>query len=461
MLLVIVLVPLLVIAAGVGAFALTRALRHGHSTKAVAGVVIPPALADADSPPAVPPTPASALVPKPAALATVIAAPLTAPNLGSQLLVRIVDAETGQVLFDHLGSRPAAPASTAKLMTATAILAVRPASYRFRTVVRSSGSTLYFVGGGDPTLSGAGKGQVEAYPGAARISTLAGQIKRAGLVVDRIIVDDSLFSGPSVSPYWEPEDVPSSYASAITPLMADGGRLSPQSYWRTATPDLVAGQELATALGQSGIPVTRGKTPAAATLVASVESEPLSVMIEQMLHESDNVIAEVLARQVAIAEKDPVSFVGAVAAIRTVLAGLGVDVGTGMKDGSGLAASDRVSPASLVDVLRLVAGYGAPPKGVTVPTAIGTIIAALPVAGWSGTLSYRYQTGEAAKFVGDVRAKTGSIDGITSLSGYIHDRSGRLLIFSMDADRTPIGGTQAAEYALDDVVAAIASCGCG
>jgi len=88
------------------------------------------------------------------------------------------------------------------------------------------------------------------------------------------------------------------------------------------------------------------------------------------------------------------------------------------------------------------------------------IVTALPVAAWSGTLINRYSSGAEAKLGGQVRAKTGSIDGITTLSGYVRDRSGRLLVFSMDADRTPIGGTRAAEYALDAVVTAIASCGC-
>jgi D-alanyl-D-alanine carboxypeptidase/D-alanyl-D-alanine-endopeptidase (penicillin-binding protein 4) len=393
-------------------------------------------------------------------VASAIAKTLLAPNLGGRVLVRVTDALSGEVLVDRGGATPSAPASTAKLMTAAAILAVRPASYRFQTVVRALAGSIVLIGGGDPTLTGAAGNQPVPYPGAARISDLAAQIKKSGVSVKRIVVDDSLFTGPSVLPGWAPQDAPSAYAAPITAVMADGGRALPEYSSRSGTPDLAAGRELATALGDASIPVIRGTTPAGATPVAAVESAPLSVLIEQMLHESDNVIAEVLARQVALAEKAPASFAGGAAAIRAVLARFGVQVGAGMKDGSGLAAADRVSPAALVDVLRLAADYLTPPKGVTLPTAIGTLVAALPVAGWSGTLDHRYLTGSPARFVGDVRAKTGSIDGVTTLSGYLHDSSGRLLVFSMDADRTPLGGTQAAEYALDDVVAAIAACGC-
>jgi D-alanyl-D-alanine carboxypeptidase/D-alanyl-D-alanine-endopeptidase (penicillin-binding protein 4) len=282
-------------------------------------------------------------------------------------------------------------------------------------------------------------------------------------VASHIVVDDSLFSGPTISPDWLPEDVPSSYGSAITATMTDGGRAAPSDAIRSASPDLAAGHELAAALGKPTLAVTLGHAPASVppgTHAASVASAPLSVLVEQMLHESDNVIADVLARQVAVARHLPASFLGAAQAVRAVLAGLGVDVGGGMRDGSGLAAGDRVSPASLAAVLRLAAGDPPRPAGAPSVRQASTLIAALPVAGWSGTLASRYTSGPTAAAAGEVRAKTGSLDGVTTLAGYVHDDSGRLLIFSFAADRTPLGGTTAAEQAIDRVVAALAACGC-
>jgi D-alanyl-D-alanine carboxypeptidase/D-alanyl-D-alanine-endopeptidase (penicillin-binding protein 4) len=363
------------------------------------------------------------------------------------------------VLYDHLGTTAAAPASTAKLLTAAAILTVHPASYRFTTTVRASAGTVYLVGGGDPTLTAAPAGQDGPFPGAARISSLAGQIRAAGVPVSRIVVDDSLFAGPSISPDWQPGDVPSSYASAITAVMADGGRAHPTDPIRSSTPDLAAGQELAAALGKAGLAVSRGVTLPSAPVIARVVSAPLAELTQQMLFESDNVIAEVLARQVAVARHLPTTFLGAAAAVRTVLAGDGVVVGTGMRDGSGLAAADRVSPVALVAVLRFAGGYLPAVKSAPA-TQASALLAGLPVAAWSGTLSDRYLSGASANAAGYVRAKTGSIDGITTLAGFVHDRSGRLLVFSLDADQTPIGGTQAAEQSLDQVVTALAGCGC-
>ena len=101
---------------------------------------------------------------------------------------------------------------------------------------------VVLVGAGDPTLSGAARGKSTLYPGAARISDLAAQLRRAQLPISGIVVDDSRFSGPVISPAWAPEDVPSEYGAAITALLADGGRAAPTDFIRSAQPDLAAAQ---------------------------------------------------------------------------------------------------------------------------------------------------------------------------------------------------------------------------
>jgi D-alanyl-D-alanine carboxypeptidase/D-alanyl-D-alanine-endopeptidase (penicillin-binding protein 4) len=117
-------------------------------------------------------------------------------------------------------------------------------------------------------------------------------------------------------------------------------------------------------------------------------------------------------------------------------------------DGSGLAASDRVSASALARVLRLA---------VTKPR-LHYIVAGLPIAGWSGTLGDRYLRGAARGGAGVVRAKTGTLTGVSALAGLVHDRDGRLLVFAFVADRTE--STAAAEAALDDLAARLAGCGC-
>jgi len=180
-----------------------------------------------------------------------------------------------------------------------------------------------------------------------------------------------------------------------------------------------------------------------------VRSAPLSTLVEQMLHASDNVIAECLARQVALAEHQPASFTGAAAAVRAVLVRLGVDPGPGMVDGSGLAASDRVAAAVLARVLRLAAATA----------RLRYLISGLPVAAWSGTLAGRFESAASRAAAGVVRAKTGTLTGVSALAGLVHDRSGRLVAFAFVADRA--GPTAAAEAALDALAARLAGCGCG
>jgi serine-type D-Ala-D-Ala carboxypeptidase/endopeptidase (penicillin-binding protein 4) len=443
---------LAVAVAAAGAFTVawfsTDAARSGnHST----GPAFPRAYAAAAGTPASAPTPSDVPVPRPTLVAGALATALRAPALGPHLIAKVVDVASGTVLLDQNASTTSAPASTAKLLTAAAVLAVRRVTDRITTkVVAGPGGRVVLVGGGDPTLSGARAGTAPLYPGAARISDLAGQLRKAHEPVKGIVVDDSLFSGPSISPAWAPEDVPSFYAGAITAVMADGGRPTPGAYGRSATPDLAAGHELAAALGDPALPVSRGSVPAGAQVLATVASAPIGTLIEQMLQESDNVIAECLARQVALAAHQPASFLGAAAAIRSVLRRLGTDPGAGMVDASGLAARDRLSPAGLVGVLRLIAGPTRP--------ALHTIVSAMPVAGWSGTLADRYIYPNSRGGAGIVRAKTGTLTGVSTLAGLVHDKSGRLLAFAFMADAVP--STYDADRALDALAARLAACGC-
>jgi D-alanyl-D-alanine carboxypeptidase/D-alanyl-D-alanine-endopeptidase (penicillin-binding protein 4) len=446
-------VSVVVLAAGAftGVYFATHAVRDHPRGAATPVRPLPGAYRSATVAPSLP-TGGSAPAPSPVAVRRVLAAVVHAPGLGARLRARVVDAVSGAVLYDRSGASATAPASTAKLLTAIAVLGVHSVTDRITTqIVAGPGRTVVLVGAGDPTLSGAGRRATPAYPHAARISDLAAQLRRAHLSPRGIVVDDSLFSGPTVSPAWAPEDVPSGYAAPITAVLADGGRAAPGDGVRSIRPDLDAGRELAAALGRPGLPVSRGAAPAAASVLATVDSAPYATLVAQMLQSSDNVIAECLARQVAIAEHRPASFTGAARAVRDVLTRLGVDPGAGMVDGSGLARRDRLSAATLAALLRLVTGTAHP--------ALHAVVAALPVAAWSGTLAGRYLRGASRGAAGLVRAKTGSLTGVATLAGTVHDRSGRLLAFALMADRT--GPTADAESALDAIVARLAACGCG
>jgi D-alanyl-D-alanine carboxypeptidase/D-alanyl-D-alanine-endopeptidase (penicillin-binding protein 4) len=457
----VVCVLLLALAAASGAYFGGLSLRPHQHDRAVAE---PSALLAAPVAPApvAPSTTGSPAVAAPA-LAAALAPGLADARLGRQVLAQVVDAATGTVLFDRSSTVAAAPASTAKLATAAAVLSVHAPTDRIRTtVVAGAPGTAVLIGAGDPTLSAAPAGSPTLYRDAARISDLAGQLRSSAIT--RIVVDGSLFTGPSVAPSWLSEDVPSDYAGAITAVMADGARDTPDSVNRSATPDLAAGRELAADLGLPATAVTAGAAPAGAAVLAQVDSASYGELVRQMLQDSDNVLAEVLARQVAVSLKQPASFTGAAAAIRAVLAGAGagagaaagagVDIGSGMTDASGLAPADRLTPAALTGVLRLLDDPAHP--------VLGQVAADLPVAGWSGTLADRFRSGASRAGAGYVRAKTGTLTGVSTLAGLVTTPSGRLLAFSFVADQVgaSVADTDAAESALDELAAAIAACTC-
>ena len=219
----------------------------------------------------------------------------------------------------------------------------------------------------------------------------------------------------------------------------------------------MAAASFAALLAADGIHVTGSPVaqaaPAHATEIASVSSPPLSAIVDQMLEESNNVIAENLARQVALAAGQPASFSGAAAAVVTELRRLGVSTGLYLVDGSGLSPQDAIAPATLVKVVELA----------TADARVRPLLAGLPVAGFSGTLSAGQSvfSGIGGAALGSVRAKTGNLGTVTALAGLVTDKNGTTLVFAFMADRIPVVGMlRTAAIAIDQAAAALANCGC-
>jgi D-alanyl-D-alanine carboxypeptidase/D-alanyl-D-alanine-endopeptidase (penicillin-binding protein 4) len=202
---------------------------------------------------------------------------------------------------------------------------------------------------------------------------------------------------------------------------------------------------------QPGAVVT-GTAPAGAQELGKVESAPMVRLVEFMLMESDNVLADILARQVALAKGQPASFEGGATAMRAVLEELNLPVtGYGLVDGSGFSRNDRLSPALLTTLLAAAARSDR--------ADLHGIFGGLPVAGYSGTLTGRFtRPQEGSGAAGMVRAKTGTLTGVNSLAGIVVDADGRTLAFAFMADQTT--DAPKAVVALDRVAAALAACGC-
>jgi D-alanyl-D-alanine carboxypeptidase/D-alanyl-D-alanine-endopeptidase (penicillin-binding protein 4) len=377
-------------------------------------------------------------------------------RLGGHVTASVVDVVSGDVLYDREGSGAVVPASTAKLFTAAAVLRARGPGYRIptRAVAGATPGEVVLIGGGDPTLAA---GSPSSYPGAARLDKLAAQVKTAlnGATPSRVLVDSSLYVGSTLGPGWFAQDAKDGFIGHITALSTDGARRNPKQIKPPASrypqPDLAAGQIFARALGVSS--VAFGHAPADAQELGHVLSPPISRLVEMMLSDSDNMIAEGLARQVALAHRAPASFEGAAGATRDVLAEAGLPVdGYGLVDGSGLSHQNKVSARLLTGLLASAASPDHP--------ELRSIVSGLPVAAYSGTLSDRYHgSGNGGSAAGVVRAKTGTLSGVNSLAGLAVDADGRLLAFAVVADASG-NNALSVQAALDRVAAAIASCGC-
>jgi D-alanyl-D-alanine carboxypeptidase/D-alanyl-D-alanine-endopeptidase (penicillin-binding protein 4) len=411
-----------------------------------------------------PQVPQDAPVPSAAALQTAIATTLADPAIAGRLAVSVVDAATGEPLLERGAGALLLPASTGKIATAVAALTALPADQRLttRVVAGAAPGEVVLVGGGDPTL--AGPRAEPSYPAPARLSDLAARTRAAlgAQAVTRVLVDESLYTGGRLGPGWKDSYVTQGAVAPVGPLMVDGGRVRPDRVKRHLDPAVAAGQQLA-ALLQPGAPVqvVRGAVGEGARELGAVTSQPVPQLVERMLARSDNDLAEALARHVALRQGQAASFSGGAAAVQAVLGPFLDEVGVGrasiaLVDGSGLSRLDRLEPAALTRLLARVASD----DGSDTVERLSPVLTGLPVAGFSGTLSERYRKGGGLPAAGVVRAKTGTLNGVSALAGLVRTADGRLLAFDLTADGVPLGATRQAEAALDRLAAALAACGC-
>jgi D-alanyl-D-alanine carboxypeptidase/D-alanyl-D-alanine-endopeptidase (penicillin-binding protein 4) len=405
-------------------------------------------------------------MPTSAGITAALAKPLRDKRLGPHVSVAVADLATGQLLYGNGANSPTIPASTMKLATATALLALRGPDYRIttRVVAGPHPGEVVLVGAGDPTLAAGPNG---TYPEAGRLDVLADQVKRTlgGVAPTRVIVDTSLFSGPVAGPGWLTEDINGPFITRIYSLTTDAGRIHPErtgSSPRYGNTAVAAGQIFARLLGLPKSAVTSGIAPKApadgsapttpGAVLGSVQSAPLQRIIDTMLSSSDNVLAEFMARQVALASGQPASFAGAATAVTNELGKLGLPLGgVHIVDGSGLSNQNRLTPLLLTSLLT----YDAKPANAN----LHALFTGMPVAGWSGTLAGRFKTKSTTGVRGTLRAKTGSLTGVTALAGTLIDADGRTLVFAVMADKYPPGLD--APKAIDVIGATLGTCGCG
>jgi D-alanyl-D-alanine carboxypeptidase/D-alanyl-D-alanine-endopeptidase (penicillin-binding protein 4) len=320
-----------------------------------------------------------------------------------------LDLTTGTVLFQQNGSRALAPASNEKLPLTYAALARLGTAFRIETEVLGQGEqdgtqwlgTLVLKGNGDPTLS------------RADLRALAAQVKSLGIrsVTAGVSGDESAYDARRIVAGWKPSFF-ISQSPPLSALVVDRARVGSIV---TRTPALAAATAFRDALRGAGItvdgPVRRGPAEEWSELLASVSSPTLAAMVRFMDRESDNFTAEMLLKQLGLAELGRGTSAAGATVVMQALAEAGVPMtGVRIVDGSGLSRLDRLTTNALGSLLKIAWAD---------PAVRPALLAALPVAGVNGTLQHRLSKPPAR---GRVLAKTGTTDSASSLSGYVSDR---------------------------------------
>ena len=432
------------------------------------------------------PLTAAAPVPEPGALAAQLNETLNVDGAGSFTGV-VQDAATGEVLFDRSGDAVRVPASNMKLLTAAAALRALGPERRFSTtaVAGAAPGSVVLTGGGD-VLLGAGESVPGAVLGRAGLASLAQATVRAlqddGVSVPlTVLLDDSLFAGPALNPAWSPEDVAAGEVAPLFPLALNSARFDPAKTTGPRPQDAAMSAaeafsaQLATAAAAVGLTVAPGvaRVPAgtdsddgtapgsetgsgAARVLAEVQSATVGEQVDLLLRTSDNYLTEAIGRMAALAAGKPGSNEGAVAAVLQQLQELEIpaleipDGTLRAADVSGLALANQVSARQLSEVVRAITS-GA-------DTRLRAGLAGFPVAGLTGTLGERYTDAATARGAGLVRAKTGTLNTVIALSGYVVDADGRLLVFSFLGNGLTPGAAN--KTALDRTASVLAGCGC-
>ena len=406
-----------------------------------------------------------------------------------QLQAAVLNPATNEMIYDVGADIPSRTASVMKLLTAAAALETLGPNYRVETRVYADSqdpTKIYLVGAGDVTLSRTKPGQQSIYRDAPKLSSLAFQVNQYVSTMEpaenetpsenpaqpmpaepdaesfsqeitEIVLDSSLWGGAEGSGQWEknwnPEGITDGWMSQTSALQVDGDRNQPTQLtsMRSEAPVERAGEWFRDSIGvnAASASLSYGTAPADALEIASVLSEPVKEWIRIMLLQSDNTVAEALARLVAYdVGLDGSDFESLTAAYKSALRNTGLNTQElVIEDGSGLSAYSSVSPKFVAELMELVVeGY----------PNFENILNALPVAGESGSLENRFNQGEISEAAGKILAKTGWIRTGYTLAGTMTASDGTDLVFSVyNLGDVSIPNREA----LDELVYGIYDCG--
>jgi D-alanyl-D-alanine carboxypeptidase/D-alanyl-D-alanine-endopeptidase (penicillin-binding protein 4) len=340
-------------------------------------------------------------------------------RMGSHAGAYVVDLATRQVIYARNAELALSPASNEKLLTtASALVRLGPATTLNTTVRADPGVAIGLDGTLDGNLNLVGAGDPSLNDVAMR--DLVVQLRSAGLrrITGAVVGDESLFDRLRGS-YDSRFGYDSDLGGELGGLIWGHGRFDSRGPGYYAAARLRYFLKLAKVKVTKRVAVSPAPTPAAPVLATHV-SPAIAELISITNHPSDNFYAETLLKLLGARAGTGGSTAAGLVVARQVLAGLGVQAQ--MVDGSGLSRTDRVSPHQIVGLLSAMAGRR---EGALFRASL-----AAP-AEW-GTLQHR-MTRTAAR--GNCRAKTGTLVGVSALSGYCRDVAGHTIAFSLLENR--------------------------
>jgi serine-type D-Ala-D-Ala carboxypeptidase/endopeptidase (penicillin-binding protein 4) len=351
-----------------------------------------------------------------------LAGALRAPHVSlTQTGAVVLDLRTGQTVFARNARLPLRPASNEKLATTYAALTALGPSFRIETDVLGDGQQSGTVWQGDLVLKGYGDPALSG----SQLASLARQVAAAGIrhVSGRILGDESWFDTRRIGVGWKAKFYLHE-SPALSALIVNRGWTG---RYETARPALRAAQLFRLDLRRAGVTVGGAAAVGVATTdaiqLAYVESPSLSALIRHMDVYSDNFYAEMLLKEIGAVQGSDGSAAAGLVVTRRLLGAAGVPLaGVRMVDGSGLSLVDRWTPRALATLLQTMWRD---------PDLEPYLVSALPVAGETGTLEHRMRRGPAR---GVVRAKTGTTDNSSALSGFVGSR----YVFSILENGRPV-----------------------
>jgi D-alanyl-D-alanine carboxypeptidase/D-alanyl-D-alanine-endopeptidase (penicillin-binding protein 4) len=329
------------------------------------------------------------------------------------------------------------PASSTKLIIAAAALEILKPEFTCTTKVHgtldATGSVpdLFFVGGGDPLLVRNEYVASEKYPttSGTSLEKLADSLVASGLkrVAGSVVGIDSRYDDIRFVDIW-PQDFHYTEAGPLGSLLVDDGVVLGLAT-KPADPAVAAATELQNLLSAKGVLFgalpRRDAMPTGTPEIASIQSAPLTAVVQEMMVNSDNNTAELLLKEIGFASKGTGSTDAGLVAVKELLAKWKIDKDVQLFDGSGLASEGRIPCDVFMTLLNKFSS---------------TMPGLLAVAGESGTLRGTF---DGTAVAGTLVGKTGTLNGVKALVGYLPVTNSGPVSFALLMNRTGIDNQSA------------------